>query len=55
MSSAISIFDIHKSKNKSYKTKTVYCGNCGEKNHIFKHCTQPIISLGVVLFRYNRS
>jgi len=54
MSSAISIFD-SKNKKSKYKHNVIYCGNCGEKNHIFKHCTQPIISLGVVLFKYNRT
>lgn len=52
MSEAISIFDNNKSY--SYKNKIIYCGNCGEKNHIFKHCTQPIISLGVILFKYDK-
>jgi ADP-ribose pyrophosphatase YjhB (NUDIX family) len=51
MSSAISIFDI---KSNFYKNKIIYCGNCGGKNHIFKHCTQPIISLGIILFKYNK-
>lgn len=55
MSSAISIFDIKNTNNNYNRSKVVYCGNCGEKNHIYKHCTQPIISLGIILFKYLRS
>lgn len=31
--------------------KEIYCGNCGQKGHGYRRCLQPIISLGVILFR----
>jgi 8-oxo-dGTP pyrophosphatase MutT (NUDIX family) len=31
--------------------KDIYCGNCGNKGHGYRRCLQPIISLGVILFR----
>ena len=36
-------------KRKSHKN--VYCGNCGRPGHIYKQCREPIISLGIILFR----
>lgn len=29
-------------------TKRVYCGNCGMYGHVFKRCTEPITSIGVI-------
>ena len=40
--------------NTTTRDRTIYCGNCGEKNHIYKDCHHPIISLGVILFKYER-
>jgi len=34
---------------KKYK-KNEYCGNCGKLGHIYKRCTEPITSLGIILF-----
>jgi len=31
--------------------KNSYCANCGEAGHIYRRCTDPITSLGIVLFR----
>lgn len=28
-----------------------YCNNCGEAGHLFKHCTKPIISCGLIVYR----
>ena len=57
-SNPISIFDVNnkfnkfKNYNSEIRDKIIYCGNCGEKNHIYKDCHHPIISLGVLLFKY---
>lgn len=29
--------------------KTMYCNNCGRRGHVFKSCTDPIISYGIIL------
>ena len=29
-----------------------YCGNCGKVGHIYRRCTEPIISLGIIAFKY---
>lgn len=29
--------------------RTMYCNNCGRRGHVFKSCTDPIISYGVIL------
>jgi 8-oxo-dGTP pyrophosphatase MutT (NUDIX family) len=31
--------------------KTNYCANCGREGHIYRRCTDPITSLGIILFR----
>ncbi len=33
-------------------TKILYCGNCGRQGHIFKRCKDPIISLGIIDFKF---
>lgn len=30
------------------------CGNCGIKGHIYKECTGPITSIGIIAFRQNK-
>jgi len=35
------------------KNKTNYCSNCGKYGHQYKNCTEPIISLGIICFKYN--
>jgi ADP-ribose pyrophosphatase YjhB (NUDIX family) len=30
-----------------------FCNNCGKNGHIFHQCKKPIISLGIILFRFN--
>ena len=32
----------------------ILCSNCGIKGHIYKKCTKPKISLGVIAFKYNQ-
>jgi len=32
-----------------------FCNNCGKSGHLFHQCKQPIISLGIILFRYNEA
>ncbi len=34
--------------------KRVYCGNCGKIGHIYKNCTDPITSLGILLYRITK-
>ena len=57
-SNPMSIFDVnqkfnkYKNNNSENREKIIFCGNCGEKNHIYKDCHHPIISLGVLLFKY---
>ena len=29
-----------------------YCSNCGKSGHIYKNCKNPIISYGIMLFKY---
>lgn len=36
-------------------TKKIYCGNCGKLGHIYKTCKEPVISLGVILYRFNKN
>ena len=53
----MSIFDVTREKYQSYNNRedrVIYCGNCGEKGHMYRDCMHPVISLGIVLFRYNR-
>jgi 8-oxo-dGTP pyrophosphatase MutT (NUDIX family) len=30
----------------------IYCSNCGKIGHIYKNCKNPIISYGIMLFKY---
>ena len=32
--------------------KTIYCINCGKNGHNYKNCKNPIISYGIMLFKY---
>ena len=29
----------------------MYCNNCGDKGHVFRSCSDPVISCGVLLLR----
>ena len=31
--------------------KNSYCANCGKEGHVYRRCTEPITSLGIILFR----
>lgn len=35
----------------SFHHRYIYCGNCGKPGHIYKDCDEPIISLGIILYR----
>ena len=37
--------------NKQKSKKKIFCGNCGKLGHIYKQCTEPITSLGILLYR----
>jgi 8-oxo-dGTP pyrophosphatase MutT (NUDIX family) len=45
----ISQNNIKKKKSKKIKGK-LYCSNCGKIGHVYKNCTEPIISFGVINF-----
>ena len=49
----MSIFDYKQNFTNKYNSnyKTLFCKNCGKCGHIYKFCNQPIISLGIVLFK----
>ena len=32
-----------------------YCSNCGKIGHLYKHCKNPIISYGIMLFKYSNN
>ena len=32
---------------------TITCANCGEKGHVYRYCYKPVISYGIICFRYN--
>ena len=32
-----------------------YCYNCGKVGHVFSNCKLPIISIGIICFRYNNN
>lgn len=42
-------------KQEKPEKKIQYCGNCGQEGHIYRRCLLPIISLGVILFKYENS
>lgn len=35
--------------------QNITCINCGKPGHIFKNCTKPIISYGIIAFRINNN
>lgn len=34
-------------------SRRVVCANCGRRGHVFKQCTNPIISCGIICYRYD--
>ena len=48
--------NIKKNKIQTKKTfKNIFCGNCGKFGHIYKKCTDHIISLGIIAYRFNNN
>ena len=39
-------------KNKLYTKENIYCTNCGKLGHLYKNCKNPIVSYGIMLFKY---
>ena len=37
----------------SSSSSAVFCNNCGRTGHLFHQCKSPIISIGIITFRYN--
>ena len=35
-------------KKKANIKKSLYCGNCGKGGHLYRNCTEPITSFGLV-------
>lgn len=35
------------------QSNAVFCNNCGRTGHLFHQCKSPIISIGIITFRYN--
>ena len=33
------------------RRREIYCGNCGEKGHVYRYCKMPITSFGLLAFR----
>jgi 8-oxo-dGTP pyrophosphatase MutT (NUDIX family) len=33
--------------------KNIYCANCGKLGHEYKHCSDPIISIGIILLKFD--
>jgi 8-oxo-dGTP pyrophosphatase MutT (NUDIX family) len=36
---------------KSFKKHTISCNNCGKTDHVFKSCSEPICSFGIILLQ----
>ena len=41
---------INKSNNNKNKK---YCTNCGNYGHLYKSCNYPVLSLGIITFKYD--
>jgi 8-oxo-dGTP pyrophosphatase MutT (NUDIX family) len=39
----------------SKTSQSNFCNNCGRVGHIFQQCKQPITSIGIIAFRYNKN
>ena len=38
--------------NKLLLKEHIYCTNCGKTGHLYKNCKNPIVSYGIMLFKY---
>jgi len=38
--------------NKLISKENIYCTNCGKTGHLYKNCKNPIVSYGIMLFKY---
>ena len=47
--------EIVDTKNLKKKRGDIYCGNCGKYGHTYKKCTDPVTSLGIILFRLDKN
>ena len=49
-----SIFDYNRNIGNINDVKNIktYCTNCGKYGHLTKYCKEPVISLGIILFKY---
>ena len=54
-SSHYSQFKINKKMFLSSNPNNNFCNNCGRNGHLFHQCKNPIISVGFVVFRYNKN
>lgn len=42
-------------QKKKVKRSNIFCMNCGKMGHKYKHCRQPIISAGIILYRKRKN
>ena len=45
----------HHNKRPTLQINKDICNNCGKFGHLFRHCKNPIVSFGCVLFRINNN
>ena len=38
--------------SKLISKENIYCTNCGKTGHLYKNCKNPIVSYGIMLFKY---
>ena len=43
----------HMCTNEPYHSSSSFCNNCGKRGHLFHQCRMPIMSNGIIAFRYN--
>tara|TARA_Y100000741_G_scaffold249976_1_gene192169 strand:+ start:1193 stop:2029 length:837 start_codon:yes stop_codon:yes gene_type:complete len=41
--------------NKVFSKEHIYCTNCGKTGHLYKNCKNPIVSYGIMLFKYTNN
>lgn len=46
---------LEKQEVKKNKKGDIYCGNCGKYGHTYKKCSDPVTSLGIVVFKIDKN
>jgi len=47
----ISDLEINNSYVGTKNKKTIYCGNCGKKGHVYRKCHFPVMSMGIICIK----